>query len=176
MTLTKYVTYITTKFEINVVLLEEKKCIVKYGTHGYGPNKFNRISYLFIAPNDATSLYIVDCAQYFVHQCRIDDTGLCFGYVRKYVVIANVLQRHISVSCVILNGNLLSPISFSPGLLCAHDKYLYVANRSSESSSILVFNEQYEIVDWFRNPLLNENLSYGYRSSYQRFIHFNNHA
>ncbi|CAF4730908.1 unnamed protein product, partial [Rotaria socialis] len=69
-----------------------------------------------------------------------------------------------------------SPISFSPGLLCAHDKYLYVANRSSESSSILVFNEQYEIVDWFRNPLLNENLSYGYRSSYQRFIHFNNHA
>ncbi|CAM4784304.1 unnamed protein product [Rotaria magnacalcarata] len=108
MALTKSVTYITTKFEINVVSLEEKKYIVKYGTHGYGPNKFNPIyiSYLFIVPNDATSLYIVDCAQYFVHQYKIDDTGLCFEYVRKYVVIANVLRRHNLVSCIILNGNL----------------------------------------------------------------------
>ncbi|CAF4274637.1 unnamed protein product, partial [Rotaria sordida] len=48
---------------------------------------------------------------------------------------------------------------FSPASLCVHDKYLYVADRSSKGLGILVFNEQCEIIDWFRNSLLKEVLA-----------------
>jgi hypothetical protein len=49
---------------------------------------------------------------------------------------------------------------FSPGSLCAHGKYLYVANCSAESPGILVFNEQCLLVDWFRNSSLQEILAF----------------
>ncbi|CAF2360985.1 unnamed protein product [Rotaria sp. Silwood2] len=185
MALTQSFIYLATKYEVRVVSLEKKAIIAQYGTEGNGPNQFKHISYLYIPHNDETNLYIVDRGQYCVQQYKIDSNGLCFEYVQQYVVIANVSERYNLVSCVIFNQNLyvsddanyclhrfrlnaarqsfyfvdnsVNPIS--PGSLCVHDKYLYVAVRSLATLSIVVFNEQCEIVDWFRNPMIQEILA-----------------
>ncbi|CAF0894925.1 unnamed protein product [Rotaria sordida] len=185
MTLTQSFIYIATKYEIRIVSLDKKKIIAQYGTEGNGPNKFKHISYLYIPRNDETNLYVVDRGQYCVQHYKINDTGLHFKHVHQYVVIANVSQGYNLVSCVIYNENLyvsddannclhIFPLNrerqsnylvdksmpqFSPGSLCVHDKYLYVADRSSKGLGILVFNEQWEIIDWFRNSLLKEVLA-----------------
>ena len=88
-----------------------------------------------------------------------------FKYIRRYVVIADVSEQYNLVSCAIykrnlyvsddannclhifsLNGERQSSYlcdnimtSFTPGSICAHGDYLYVANCSPESPGILVF-------------------------------------
>jgi hypothetical protein len=186
MTLTQSFIYIATKCEITTVSLSKQKIIAQYGIEGDGPNTFKNISYIYIPPNDETSLYIVDRGQCAVHLYKIDASGLRFEYVRRFVVIANVNQQCNLISCAIFNRNLyvsddvnnclhVFPLNgerqsfvlcdnwmtpFSPGSLCAHGKYLYVANYSAESPGILVFNEQCLLVDWFRNSSLQEILAF----------------
>jgi hypothetical protein len=186
MAVTRSFIYIATKFSITIVLLSKLEIIAQYGIEGSEPNSFKHISYIYIPPNDETNLYIVDRGQYAVHLYRIDDSGRRFEYVRQYVVIANVNQQCNLISCVIHNRNLyvsddannclhIFPLngerqsfyltdnlitSFSPGPLCAHGKYLYVANCSAESPGILVFNEGCQLVDWFRNCSLQEILAF----------------
>ncbi|CAF3893920.1 unnamed protein product, partial [Rotaria sp. Silwood1] len=178
--------YIATKYEITIVSLDEKGEIkARYGAEGNGPCKFKHISYLYIPSNDETNLYIVDCGQQCVHQYQIDNTGHRFDYVHQYFVIANVREPYNLVSCVIFNENLYvsdnanhclhifplkadrqsdylvdkSIIRFSPGSLCVHEKYLFVADCSVQSPGILVFNEQRQIINWFRHSMLKEILA-----------------
>jgi hypothetical protein len=178
--------YIATKCEITIVSLSKQEIIAQYGIEGDGPNTFKHISSIYIPPNDETSLYIVDRGQYAVHLYKIDDSGLRFEYIGGFVIIANVNQQCNLVSCAIYNRNLyvsddannclhIFPLNgkrqsfylcdnsmtpFSPGSLCAHGKYLYVANCSAESPGILVFNEECQPVDWFRNSSLKEILGF----------------
>jgi hypothetical protein len=185
MTLTQSMIYIATKCEITVFSLDKQKIIAQYGIESDGSNSFNHISSIYVPPNDETCLYIVDRGQNVVHQYKINDSGLCFEFVRRYVVIANVNQQCNLIACAIFNRNLyvsddannclhIFPVNggrqstyladnsltpFSPGSLCTHGKYLYVANRSRESPGILVFNEECEPVDWFRNRSLTEILA-----------------
>jgi hypothetical protein len=186
MTFTQSFIYIATKCEITTVSLSKQKIIAQYGIEGDGPNTFKNISYIYIPPNDETSLYIVDRGQCAVHLYKIDASGLRFEYVRRFVVIANVNQQCNLISCAIFNRNLyvsddvnnclhVFPLNgerqsfvlcdnwmtpFSPGSLCTNREYLYVANCSAESPGILVFNEQCQPVDWFRNNSLQEILAF----------------
>jgi hypothetical protein len=185
MALTQSTIYIATKHEITIISSSNQRIIAQYRREGNGRNTFKHISYIYIPSNDETNLYIVDNGQYVVHQYKIDDSGLRFEYVRQYVVIANINQRCNLKSCVIYNNNLyisdsgnnclhIFPVKeerqsfylvdtsitpFSPGSLCVYGKYLYVANCSAESPSILVLNEECEPVDWFRNKSLQQILS-----------------
>jgi hypothetical protein len=185
MALTQSMIYIATKCEITVFTLNKQEILAQYGIEGDGPNSFNHISYIYIPPNDETSLYIVDRGQYAVHQYKINDSGLRFEYIRRYVVIANVNQQCNLISCTIFNRHLyvsddannclhIFPLNgdrqstylsdnsmtpFSPGSICTHGKYLYVANCSKESPGILVFNEECQPIDWFRNRSLTEILA-----------------
>jgi hypothetical protein len=177
--------YVATKCEITIFSLDKQKIIAQYGIEGDGPNSFKRISYIYISPNDETSLYIVDRGQNVVHQYKINDSGLCFEFVRRYVVIGNNNQPYKLQSCAIYKTNLyvsdsgnnclhIFPLNgerqskylfddsmtpFSPGPICAHGKYLCVANCSAENPSILVLNEECEPVDWFRNKSLEQILA-----------------
>ncbi|CAF5085096.1 unnamed protein product [Rotaria sp. Silwood1] len=178
--------YIATKYEITIISLDEKREIkARYGAEGNGPCRFKHISYLYIPSNDETNLYIVDCGQQCVHQYQIDNTGHRFDYVHQYFVIANVREPYDLVSCVIFNENLYvsdnanhclhifplkadrqsdylvdkSIIRFSPGSLCVHEKYLFVADCSVQSPGILVFNEQCQTINWFRHSMLKEILA-----------------
>jgi hypothetical protein len=185
MALTQSLIYVATKFEITIVSLSKQCLIAQYGTEGDEPKTFKEISFIYIPPNDKTSLYIVDRGQSAVHKYQIDDTGDLFKYVRQYVVIANVSEKCNLISCAIYYGNLFvtddannclhifslkgehqssylrdnTMTPFAPGSICAHGNYLYVANCSTERPGILVFNEECQPVDWFRNPMLKEILA-----------------
>jgi len=184
MTLTQSFIYIATKCQITIVSLEKQKIIAQYGIEGDGPNTFKHISYIYIPPNDETSLYIVDRGQYAVHLYKIDRSGLRFEYVRRFLVIAFIEKCNL-ISCAIYNRNLyvsddannclhlfhlhrerqafvlsddcITPIS--PGSLCTNREYLYVADCSPENPGILVFDEDCQPVDWFRNSSLREILA-----------------
>ena len=180
--LTKSYIYIATKCEITSILLRTREVVAQFGREGIGPGTFDHISYMYIPPNDQTNLYIVDRNRHAVYQYEINDTGICFNYIRRYTVIANVSQPFTLISCAIfnrhlyvsdnannclhmfpLNGerqssyltdNLITP--FSPGPMCVHGKYLYVASCSAENTGILVFNEECQPVEWFRHHSLKE--------------------
>jgi len=183
--LTQSMIYIATKCEITIFSLNRQEILAQYGKEGTGHNTFQHICYIYIPPNDETSLYVVDRGQNVVHQYKIDNSGLRFEYVRRYVVISNNYQHYNLQSCAIYNNNLyvsdsgnnclhIFPLNgerqsfylsdksmtpFSPGPICAHGKYLYVANCSAENPSILVLNEECEPVDWFRNKSLRQILA-----------------
>lgn len=182
---TESVLYIATKHEITAVSLKRKRVIGQYGSEGNGPNGFRQISFLYIDPNDQTSLYIVDRAHFSVYQYEIGENGLLFKYIRSYSVIATLKQTHHLVACAIHNQYLyvsdqansclhVFPLKgqrqsfyltdtliteFSPGYLCTHGKYLYVSNCSKNNPGILVFNEECQPIDWFRHPSLEEILA-----------------
>jgi hypothetical protein len=185
MALTKSMIYIAIKREIKVFSFNTQQAIAQHGVDDNGFYLFNRISYIYIPPDDETKLYIVDCDENIVYQYKIDDSGLCFEFVHHYIVIANVNQQCKLISCVVFNRHLYvsdgannclhifplncdrqsiylidnSMIPISPGLLCTHGGNLYVADRSKENPGILVFNERCEPIDWFRNRLLTEILA-----------------
>jgi hypothetical protein len=167
--------YIAAKYEITVISIEHQKVKAQYGIEGNGPKQFKHILYVYIPSDHEKNLYVVDRGQYAVHRYKIADDGLQFEYIRDYIVIANVNYQSNLVSCVIYNKNLFvgddvnnclhiftltgdcqssylcdnTITPFSPGSLCIHGKYLYVTNCSSESAGILVFNEEYQPIDWF---------------------------
>lgn len=185
MAVTESFLYIATKHDIIIVALNTKTTVVHPHGHNGASNQFNTISYLYIPPHDKTSLYIVDSGNHCVYKYKIDDRTPLFQYVRRYTVIANVNQRHNLVSCVIYDHKLyvsdsannclhIFPIEgerqslclidltlalFSPGLLCTHDKYLYVVNRLPKNLGILIFNELHEIVDRFYHSSITDILS-----------------
>jgi hypothetical protein len=184
MTLTQSFIYIATKYQIAIVSLSKQKLIAQYAIEGDGPNTFKNISYIYIPPNDETSLYIVDRGQCAVHLYKIDDSGLRFEYKSRYDVIA-FIERCNLISCAIYNQNLyvsddannclhlfhlhrerqafvlsddcITPIS--PRSLCTNREYLYVADCSTGSPGILVFDEDCQPVDWFHNSSLREILA-----------------
>jgi hypothetical protein len=185
MALTKTLIYIATEHEITILSLTNQQIIAQNGSQGEGNKTFKHISSLYISSNDETNLYIVDRGQCAVHHYKINDQGTCFDFVDRYIVIANVNETPNLVSCVIYNNKLIvsddannclhifdlnekhqslyvcdnSMTPFSPGSLSATDKYLYVANCSLESPCIIIFDEEYNPVDCFRNKLFEQILA-----------------
>jgi hypothetical protein len=183
--LTKTFIYIATKYEVTIVSLTDQKIIAQHGSEGDNDRTFKRITNLYIPLDNEDNLYIVDVGQSAIHYYKINNEGTRFEFIRRYVVIANVIEQPNLIACVIftrklfvsdnannclhvfnlqadrqafyLKDNAMTP--FSPGSLCAHDKYLYVANCSPESSSIIIFDDECNPVDWFRNKLFEKILA-----------------
>lgn len=178
-------TYMATQFKILVIASNGRKIIARHGTKGDGPYQFQHISHIYIPPTDDENLYIVDRGQSAVHHYKINGSGHLFEYVHTYVVIATANQQFNLISCTIYNDNLYvsddgnnclhvfplkkerqafyltdnSITPFSPGPICTDGKYLFVANCSVANPGIIVFNDQCQPVDWFRNQLLGEILA-----------------
>lgn len=180
--LTKEYMYIATQYELTMMSLKTQEIVAQFGSEGNDNNTFKQISYLYIPYRDENNLYVVDSGQHAVHHYKIDHQENSFEFVRRYVIIADVPEASNLISCVIygrklfvsdetnhcihifhLNGqrqafylvdNSMTP--FSPGSLCVYDQHLYVANFSAEYPCILIFNEDCNLIDCFRNQSLKQ--------------------